>query len=128
MKLSDFELEVMQFFWKEGEAIVPDLHAAIAADRRVSYSTVKTIVDRLEEKGAVKRIRTYGRTILYGPAVTRDKVTRPLVKDFVHRLFNGRVRPMISQVLADEELSLDDLAYLEALIAKKKQQKSEGDV
>ena len=105
---------------------MPDLHQAIAADRKVSYSTVKTIVDRLEEKGAVKRIRTYGRTILYGPAITEDQLTRPLVKDFVHRLFNGRVRPMISHVLADEELSMDDIAYLEDLIAKEKQKKQGG--
>ena len=127
MKLSDFELEVMHLFWQEGEVIVPDLHAAIAAERKVSYSTVKTIVDRLEEKGAVKRIRTYGRTILYGAAITQDDISRPLVKDFMHRLFNGSIRPMISHVLADEELSMDDLAFLETVIAKKKKLKQEGD-
>lgn len=121
MNLSNFELEVMRLIWRDKEVIVPDLHRELAAERDLSYSTVKTIVDRLEEKGAIKRLRTYGRTILYGPAIAEKALAKPLVNDLLRRLFGGEARPLISHLLKDENLSLDDLAYLEAIIARKRE-------
>jgi BlaI family penicillinase repressor len=120
VNLSNFELEVMRLIWRDKEVIVPDLHRELAQDRDLSYSTVKTIVDRLEEKGAINRIRTYGRTILYGPAIAEKTLAKPLVNDLLRRLFGGEARPLISHLLKDENLSLDDLAYLEDVIARKR--------
>lgn len=121
MNLSNFELDVMRLIWRDKEVIVPDLHRELSAERDLSYSTVKTIVDRLEEKGAIKRLRTYGRTILYGPAIAEQSLATPLVSDLLRRLFGGEARPLISHLLKDENLSLDDLAYLEEVIAQKRQ-------
>ena len=70
MKLSNFELEVMRLIWRDKEVIVPELHKELEQEKKLSYSTFKTIVDRLEQKGAKERIRTYGRTIFYGPKFT----------------------------------------------------------
>jgi|SRR5688572_2911646 BlaI family transcriptional regulator, penicillinase repressor len=120
MNLSNFELEVMRLIWRDKEVIVPDLHKELAAERDISYSTVKTIVDRLEEKGAITRIRTYGRTILYGPKIQEKELAKPMVSDLIRRLFGGETLPMFSHLLKDENLSLDDLAYLEEMIAKKR--------
>lgn len=120
MNLSNLELDVMRLIWRDKEVIVPDLHRELEQDRELSYSTVKTIVDRLEEKGAIGRIRTYGRTILYGPLIEEQTLARPMVKDLLRRLFGGEARPMISHLLKDEALSLDDLTYLENLIAQKR--------
>jgi BlaI family penicillinase repressor len=121
MNLSNFELEVMRLIWRDKEVIVPELHKELSQERDLSYSTVKTIVDRLEEKGAITRLRTYGRTILYGPAIAEKLLAKPLVNDLMRRLFGGEARPLISHLLKDENLSLDDLAYLEEVIAKKRQ-------
>ena len=120
MNLSNLELDVMRLIWRDKEVIVPDLHRELEKDRELSYSTVKTIVDRLEEKGAIGRIRTYGRTILYGPLIQEKELAKPMVKDLLRRVFGGEARPMISHLLKDEALSLDDLAYLEKIIAKKR--------
>ena len=120
MNLSNFELEVMRLIWRDKEVIVPDLHKELEGERGVSYSTVKTIVDRLEEKGAITRIRTYGRTILYGPKIQEKELAKPMVSDLIRRLFGGEALPMFSHLLKDENLSLDDLAYLEEMIAKKR--------
>ena len=127
MKLSDFELEVMQVFWSYGETTAPEVHARIAADHQVTYSTVKTIIDRLEEKGAVVRVRQYGRTILYRPEIRREQLAAPMVKSFVGKLFGGNVRPLFSQALAAEDLTLDDIAYLERILAEKKRDLEDGD-
>jgi BlaI family transcriptional regulator, penicillinase repressor len=120
VKLSNLELDVMRLIWRDKEVIAPDLHRELEKDRDLSYSTVKTIVDRLEEKGAIGRIRTYGRTILYGPLIQEKELAKPMVKDLLRRVFGGEARPMISHLLKDEALSLDDLAYLEKIIAKKR--------
>src|SRR4029077_10981099 len=55
MRLSEFELEVMAHFWRDGELSAPALFERIGAEKGVAYSTVKTIVDRLEKKGAIER-------------------------------------------------------------------------
>lgn len=122
MNLSNLELDVMRLVWRDKEVIVPDLHRELERDRELSYSTVKTIVDRLEEKGAIGRLRTYGRTILYGPLIEEQTLAKPMVKDLLRRLFGGAARPMISHLLQDEELSLDDLAYLEQMIERKRKE------
>jgi BlaI family penicillinase repressor len=57
MKLSVFELEVLSLLWQSKESTAPELHKAICLSKSVTYSTVKTIVDRLEEKGAIKHIK-----------------------------------------------------------------------
>ena len=120
MKLSKFEQEVMEVVWEEGEVVVPDVHRKISEKRNISYSSVKTMFDRLEEKGAVKRIRNYGRTILYGANVTQEDRARSLVKDFMKQVFEGSVRPLVSHALADETLNAADIDYLEQLVAQKK--------
>lgn len=120
MNLSNLELDVMRLIWRDKEAIVPDLHRELERDRGLSYSTVKTIVDRLEEKGAIGRIRTYGRTILYGPLIEEQTLAKPMVRDLLRRLFGGEARPMISHLLDEAELSAEDLQYLEQVIAQKR--------
>lgn len=125
MNLSNLELDVMRLIWRDKEVIVPDLHRELERDRGLTYSTVKTIVDRLEEKGAIGRIRTYGRTILYGPLIEEDTLAKPMVKDLLRRLFGGEARPMISHLLNESELSQEDLAHLEQVIAQKRKDMEE---
>jgi BlaI family penicillinase repressor len=120
VNLSNLELDVMRLIWRDKEVIVPDLHRELERDRGLSYSTVKTIVDRLEEKGAIGRIRTYGRTILYGPLVAEGALAKPMIKDMLRRLFGGEARPMISHLLNEAELSSEDLKHLEKVIAQKR--------
>ena len=127
IKLSNFELEVMQCIWDAGEAIAPDVHKSISATRKVSYSAVKTIFDRLEEKGAIRRVRTYGRTILWAAAVQKEDIAGSLVTDFLGRIFGGKVRPLMSHVLQKEDLTMDDISYLENLLEERKKDLEAGE-
>ena len=120
MKLSDFELEVMTLFWDRGKATAPEIHQEIAETRQVAYSTVKTIIDRLEEKGALLRATKYGRTILYAPAIERESLSRPMVRSFIHKLFGGNVRPLFNHLIRDESLSLEDVDELQRLLSEKR--------
>ena len=120
MSLSNFELEVMQLFWEMNEATAPQMHKIIAQRRDVKYSTVKTIIDRLEKKQSIKRSRTQGRTILYSPINEKKSVRTPLIKDFIKRVFLGKSRPLAVHILEQEDLDLEDIEYLESILKERK--------
>lgn len=118
MRLSDFELDVMTRFWERKQLSAPELHQDLGEARGVTYSTVKTIVDRLEAKGAIERAETRGKTIFYRPVVNRERVRKPLVKSFLRRVFGDDLRPLFAQLLRDEKLSDEEIEYLKRLIAE----------
>jgi len=122
MELSDFELELMQLFWKNPESSAPTIHQMIEQLRPVSYSTVKTIIDRLEKKGALNRSGQQGRTIFYSPSVERNQLRKPMIKDFINRVFLGKSKPLVAHILQEEDLSLDDISYLESLLEQRKKE------
>ena len=117
IRLSDFELDVMAHFWSDRELSAPELFERIGAERGVAYSTVKTIIDRLEQKGAIERVANRGRTIVYSPTIKRERLRKPLVKTFVRRMFGDDLRPLFAQLVQDEKLSEEDLVYLRELVA-----------
>jgi BlaI family penicillinase repressor len=117
IRLSEFELDVMTHFWRDRELSAPELFERIGNERGVAYSTVKTIVDRLEQKGAIERVANRGRTIVYSPTIKRERVRKPLVKAFLRRLFGDDLRPLFAQLLQDEKLSGEELEYLRKLVA-----------
>lgn len=116
MRLSEFELDMMAHFWRDGSLSAPELFERFGDARGVTYSTVKTIVDRLEEKGAIERVSSRGRTIFYAPVIKQERIRKPLVKSFLRRLFGNDLRPLFTQLLRDEKLSDDELDYLERLV------------
>ena len=118
IRLSEFELDVMTHFWRDRQLSAPELFERIGTQRGVAYSTVKTIVDRLEEKGAIERVANRGRTIFYAALVKQERVRKPLVKAFLRRLFGNDLRPLFAQLLRDEKLSEAELDYLRKLVAE----------
>lgn len=122
MALSDFELEVMQLFWQLEHASAPQIHKILETERDVKYSTVKTIIDRLEKKSAITRIQSQGRTIIYAPLMEKKNVRTPLIKDFIKRVFLGKSRPLVAQIIEQEKLSVDDIEYLENILKARKEE------
>lgn len=122
MALSDFELEVMQLFWDTEESTAPQIHQIIQQRRDVKYTTVKTIIDRLEKKGSLQRSRTEGRTIFYTAVTEKQSVRAPLIKDFINKVFLGKSRPLAAHILEQEELSMEDIEYLESVLSERKKE------
>jgi BlaI family penicillinase repressor len=120
MKLSEFELDVMNIFWQAGKASAPEVHERIKFDKDVSYSTVKTIIDRLEQKTALTRADQQGRTIYYAPAIEREALSTPLLKGFLKRMFAGDPHKMVAQLLANEQLNNSEIEQLENMLAAQK--------
>ena len=126
MKLSDFELDVMQLFWERGPGSSPEIHTLIHDERPVSYSTVKTIIDRLEDKGALYRVRQEGRTIIYDAAVQREVMSKSLLPVFLKRLFSGEPRQLMAQLIEEEPLDRSDIEYLQRMLEAKRVDEVEG--
>jgi BlaI family penicillinase repressor len=120
MKLSEFELTVINLLWKLKESTAPELHKQIIKNKKVTYSTVKTIIDRLEKKSAIKRIKNYGRTIVYAPAIEQESLKKPMIKKFIEKVCAGNPRLLLNHLLEDEKLSDDDIEYLQSIINKRK--------
>lgn len=126
MQLSDLEIDVMNVIWGKGECSAPEVHQALVSDKGVTYSTIKTIIDRLEKKGAITRTRSEGRTIYIQPAVSPEAVQQSMLERLVNHVFAGQRRPLFTQLLRDEELSAEDVKYIEALL-KQRQGKPNDD-
>jgi predicted transcriptional regulator len=115
-RLTRFELEVMEELWKLGRASVRELLEALPSKKQPAYTTVQTIVRRLEEKGAVRQVRKIGNAHIYEPVVSRQVAYRRLVSDFLD-LFGGSARPIMAHLVEEGQLSLEDLQQMERMLA-----------
>jgi predicted transcriptional regulator len=118
--LTRFELEIMRVLWNLERASVREIHENILDRRRPAYTTVQTIVRRLEEKGAVRRLRKIGNALIFEPAITRRSVHGRLVTELLH-LFGGSARPLMAYLAETGKLNLEDLRELETLIARQQE-------
>ena len=110
--LSRFELEIMEILWTLGEASVREVQEAIEERRRPAYTTVQTILSRLEEKQAARRTRKIGNALLFEPLIARGPVYQRLIDDFLG-LFDGSAQPLVGRLLETGRLTLEDLKALE---------------
>ncbi len=121
-KLSRAEHEVMEALWSRGASSIREVQDALPVKRRRAYTTVQTLVYRLEAKGAVRRTKKIGGAHIFEPAVSRNSAQRRLVDELLH-LFGGRAQPLMSHLIEAGKLTLDDIE--EAKKALKKTTKKE---
>jgi BlaI family transcriptional regulator, penicillinase repressor len=112
IRLTRLELEIMQYVWQLGEAPVREIQEAIPAEKRPAYTTVQTILTRLEEKGAVRRTRKIGNAHLFEAAITRKSIYERLVDELLD-LFGGSPEPLVSHLVESGKLTLEDLKHAE---------------
>src|SRR5947207_8638801 len=111
-RLSRFELEILEFLWKMGESSVRELQEAIPRDSRPAYTTVQTIVQRLEQKGALRRSRKVGNALMFQATITRKSVYRRLIDELLE-VFGGSAQPLVAHLLESGKLTLEDIKALE---------------
>ena len=128
MKLSPLELEVLQYICAQATATAPDVQALIADKRDTAYSTIKTVFDRLEKKGAIYRQSLVGRTTIYAAKVNDKTVQVSLVRDFIKRVFPEDKTPLFNTLIRDSSLSAQEIQYLEQLLAEKTEKTEKTEV
>ena len=115
-KLTKFEMEIMDAVWSLGAASVREIQEQLPEPKRPAYTTVQTIIYRLEEKGAVRRIKKIGNAHIFEAVVTRKAAHRRLIEDLLHVL-GGSPRLLVAQLVETGQLSLDDIKELENMLA-----------
>ena len=118
-RLGDLQLKIMKFLWERGDATVAEVHQAITRERGLAYTTVTTMLRKMEGRRLVKH-RVEGRSFVYRPAVAADAVTRSMADHLIDRLFEGSMADLVGHLLSHREVSREELSKLELLIAKRK--------
>lgn len=116
--LSRFELQCLRVLWSLKSASIREIHEALETD--AGYTTVKKIVERLEEKGAIERVRRDGRAWIYRSSVRPGAMIRRELRRVLDTLFNGEARPLVAHLADMDELSVDDLAEIERIVTRDK--------
>ena len=116
-KLTKVELRLMDAMWKLGPASVRELQEPLPAKNRPAYTTVQTMVYRLEAKGAVRRIKKIGNAHVFETAITRESAQRRLVDDLL-AFFGGKTQPVMAHLVESGRLSLDDVKEAEKTLKK----------
>jgi BlaI family transcriptional regulator, penicillinase repressor len=117
-KLSKFDLRILEALWEHGKASIREIQEAFP-EPRPAYSTIQTIVYRLEAKGALRRVRKIGNADIFEPLIARD-VTRLKILDEILSFFGGKAQPMMAQLAEAGKLTLEDVRQLEKTLTKLK--------
>lgn len=113
MRLSKAEMRVLEQFWKHGTSSVREVLESLPEDERVAYTTIQTLVYRLEQKGAVLRVKKIGNAQLFEPAIDRGAFRNGLVRELLE-MFGGSPQLLVSNLLESGTLTLKDLKSLQS--------------
>jgi len=116
-RLSKLELQIMDALWTHGASSVREILETFPAKGRPAYTTVQTMVYRLEEKQAVRRVKKIGNAHVFGAVVSRQTAQRRLVDDLL-AFFGGRSQPVMAHLIESGSLTLEDIKEAEQALRR----------
>jgi predicted transcriptional regulator len=114
-KLSKLEMQIMEVLWTAGSSAIREIQESFGPKNRPAYTTVQTMVYRLEAKKALRRAKKIGNAHIFEAVVSRDAAQARLVDEFLS-LFGGRMQPVMAQLIEAGNLSSKDVADAEKLL------------
>ncbi len=121
-RLSKLELQIMDVLWSSGPSSIRDVQERLPGPRRPAYTTIQTMVYRLEAKKVLRRTSKVGNAHLFEALVSRDAAQASLVDDFL-ALFGGRMQPVMARLIEAGNLSEEDVAEAEKLLRELRRRK-----
>ena len=115
--ISDAEREVMEVLWRRAPRTAEEILAEVGPRQHWQEGTVKSLLNRLLRKRAVKAARD-GRRYLYSPLLSRERYVSEESKGLLDRLFGGRVAPLVAHFSEQRKLSKKDISEIKRLIAE----------
>ena len=122
-KLSKLEHQIMEALWSRGASSVREILEAFPEKGRPAYTTVQTMVYRLEEKGAIRRTRKIGNAHIFEAVISRASAQRRLIDELL-AFFGGSSQPVVAHLIESGNMTLDDVKEAEQLLLKLKSGKS----
>ncbi len=120
-KISESEWMVMRVLWAKSPLTANDVIEQLTGKTKWKPKTIRTLIDRLVKKGAVK-FEKEGRRYRYYPAVGRDECVATERQSFVRRVYGRTTKPMLAAFLEDAELSADDISELKEILEQKEEE------
>jgi BlaI family penicillinase repressor len=111
-KLTKPEIQIMEILWSKGACSIREIHESLPPKKKLAYTTVQTMVYRLEVKNAVRRVKKIATAFIFEAAVSREGAQRRLVDELL-ALFGGRSRPIMAHLVDSGALTLDDVREAE---------------
>jgi BlaI family penicillinase repressor len=123
--LSEVQLAVMRALWDEGTATTATVHELMGKPRSLAYTTVATLLSRLEKRGLVCS-RKEARERVFEPLVSEADVRRHMVSDLVSKLFRGDPRALVSHLVTDAEFDESDLKTVRRMLSEQQQNETKN--
>ena len=108
-------MQIMDALWARGASSIRELHEAFPERKRPAYTTVQTMVYRLEAKDAVHRARKIGNAHIFEAKVSRGAAQKRLVDELLS-LFGGRSQPVVAHLIESGKLTLEDIKEAERVL------------
>lgn len=115
MRLVGRQLAIMKALWESGEASVAQLQERLALDTPLAYSTVSTVLSRMEQKGFVTH-RQEDRVYYFRPAVSQDQAGQTMVGEMVRRICDGSAAQLVNHLLESDQVDARELKRIKKLI------------
>ena len=116
-KLTRLELQIMDALWTHGASSVREIQERFPEKDRPAYTTVQTMVYRLEAKKAIRRVKKIGNAHIFEAAISRDAAQRRLIDDLLS-FFGGRSQPVMAHLIESGNLTLDDVKEAEQTLKR----------
>lgn len=121
VRLSRLELEIMKPLWQLGRGSIREIQEELPSKKRVAYTTVQTIISRLEEKNIVRRVKKIGNAYIYEPLISRLEAQRDYVAELLD-LFGDSAQPLMAHLVETGKLSLADIREMEKMLNEQESQ------
>ena len=122
-KLSKLELQIMEALWTQGACSVREIQEAFPEKDRPAYTTVQTMVYRLEAKKAVRRVKKIGNAHIFEAIVSRSAAQRRVVDELLS-FFGGRSQPVMAHLIESGKLSLEDVQEAEQTLLRLRKERA----
>jgi BlaI family penicillinase repressor len=116
-KLTKLELQIMDALWTHGASSVREIQERFPEKDRPAYTTVQTIVYRLEVKKAIRRVKKIGNAHIFEALLSRTAAQRRVVDELLS-FFGGRIQPMVAHLIESGRLTLEDVQEAEQTLRK----------
>ena len=118
-RLGKLELQVMKLIWGRGNATVRDVWEELYPEKRLAYTTVATVMRKLESKGFLKHDER-DRTYIYRPLIEQGEVSQGMLKELIDGLFDGSAAKLVNTLVQSQDLTEKDLAQIQRIILERR--------
>ncbi len=124
-RLTKLELQIMEALWARGPTSVREIQESFPEKDRPAYTTVQTMVYRLEAKKAVRRVKKIGNAHIFEAVVSRSAAQRRFVDELL-AFFGGRIQPVVAHLIESGSLTLEDVKEAEQTLRRLQRDKEKS--